>query len=51
VPPGFRYYAEHGREQCPVRPVQVWAARLPRLQDGELVRKLKISAVFHVSLR
>jgi hypothetical protein len=35
--PRFRYHAEQGREQCPVRPVQVQAARLPPLQDGELV--------------
>ena len=33
----FRYHAEQGREQGPVRPVQVRAARLPTLQDGELV--------------
>jgi hypothetical protein len=26
-----------GREECPVRPVQFRAARLPPLQDGELV--------------
>ena len=35
--PRFRYHAEQGREQSPVRPVQVRAARLPPLQDGELV--------------
>ena len=35
--PRFRYHAEQSREQCPVRPVQVRAARLPPLQDGELV--------------
>ena len=33
----FRYHGEQGREQCPVRPVQVRAARLLPLQDGELV--------------
>jgi hypothetical protein len=33
----FRYDAEQGREQGPVRPVQVRAARLMALQDGELV--------------
>jgi hypothetical protein len=33
----FRYNGEQGREQRPVRPVQVRAARLPPLQDGELV--------------
>jgi hypothetical protein len=33
----FRYHAGQGREQCPVRPVQARAARLPPLQDGELV--------------
>ena len=35
--PRFRYHAEQSREQCPVRPVQVRAARLPPLQYGELV--------------
>jgi hypothetical protein len=35
--PRFRYHAEQGREQCPVRPGQVRAAQLPSLQDGELV--------------
>ncbi len=33
----FRYHTEQGREQGPVRPVQLRAARLPPLQDGELV--------------
>jgi hypothetical protein len=33
----FRYHAEQGREQCPVRPGQVRAVRLPPLQDSELV--------------
>jgi hypothetical protein len=33
----FRYHAEQGREQCPVRPVQFRAARLAPLQHGELV--------------
>ena len=37
VAAGFRYHAEQGREECPVRPVQLRAARLPPLQDGELV--------------
>jgi hypothetical protein len=35
--PRFRYHGEQGREQCPVRPVQARAARLPSLRDGELV--------------
>jgi hypothetical protein len=35
--PRFRYHGEQGRVQCPVCPVQVRAARLPPLQDGELV--------------
>ena len=35
--PRFRYHAEQDGEQCPVRPVQVRAARLLPLQDGELV--------------
>jgi hypothetical protein len=34
---GVRYHAEQGREQGPVRPVQLRAARLPPLQDRELV--------------
>jgi hypothetical protein len=33
----FRYHAEQGREQGSVRPVQLRAARLPPLQDGDLV--------------
>jgi hypothetical protein len=49
--PRFRYHAEQGREQCPVRPVHVRAVRLPPLQYGELVRRIKISAVSHASSR
>jgi hypothetical protein len=37
VAAGFRYHAEQGRQECPVRPVQLQAARLLPLQDGELV--------------
>jgi len=37
VATGFGYHAEQGREQGPVRPVQLGAARLPPLQDRELV--------------
>jgi len=33
----FRHHAQQGREQGAVRPVQLRAARLPPLQDGELV--------------
>jgi hypothetical protein len=33
----FGYQAEQGREQGPVCPVQLPAARLPPLQEGELV--------------
>ncbi len=33
----FRYHAEQGREERPVRPVQFRVARLPPLQDGDLV--------------
>jgi hypothetical protein len=33
---GFRYQAEQGRQERPVRPFRFRAARLP-LQDGELV--------------
>jgi len=40
-----------GREEGPVRPVQVRAARLLPLQDGELVAQIKISAVCHTSSR
>jgi hypothetical protein len=35
--PRFGYHAEQSREQCPVRPGQVRAARLPPMQDGELM--------------
>ena len=35
--PRFRYHAEQGREQGPVRPVQLRTARLPPLEYGELV--------------
>jgi S-adenosyl methyltransferase len=35
--PCFRYHAEQGREQGPVRPVEIRAMRTPPLQDGELV--------------
>jgi hypothetical protein len=47
----FGYYAGQGREQGPVRPVQVRATRLPPLQDRSWWRRIKISAVFHVSSR
>jgi hypothetical protein len=33
----FGYHAEQGREQGPVRPVQLRATRLPPLQNRELV--------------
>ena len=33
----FQYHSEQQRDQGPVRPVQVRAARLPTLQDGQLV--------------
>jgi hypothetical protein len=49
--PRFGYHAEQGREQGPVRPVQVRATRLPPLQDRSWWRRIKISAVFHVSSR
>jgi hypothetical protein len=35
--PRCRYHAEQGREQGPVRPVQLRPARLPPLDYGELV--------------
>src|SRR5438094_615064 len=35
--PRFRYDAEQGSEQSPVRPVQLRPPRLPALQHGELV--------------
>jgi hypothetical protein len=37
VAASFRYHAEQCREQGPVRAVQLRAARLPLLQDRELV--------------
>jgi hypothetical protein len=37
VAAGVGYHGQQGREQGPVRPVQLRAARLPLLQDGELV--------------
>jgi len=37
VAPRFRYHAEQGRQECPVCPVQVRAAWLLPLQDGDLV--------------
>jgi hypothetical protein len=37
VAAGFRDHGEQGSQQCPVRPVQVRAARLLPPQDGELV--------------
>jgi len=49
--PRCGYHAERRREQGPVRPGQVRAARLPPLQDGELVAQDQISAVCHVSSR
>src|SRR6266487_2952098 len=36
-PPRFRYYAEQGSEQGPVRPVQLRPPRLPTLQHADLV--------------
>src|SRR6266571_8924104 len=35
--PRFRYYAEQGSEQGPVRPVQLRPPRLPTLQHADLV--------------
>jgi len=37
VAASFRYHADQGREQGPVRPAQLRAVRLPPLQDGDLV--------------
>jgi hypothetical protein len=37
VAAGFRYHGEQGRYECPVCPVQLRAARLLSLQNGELV--------------
>jgi len=37
VAAGFRYQAEQSRQECPVCPVQVRAAWLLPVQDGELV--------------
>ena len=47
----FRYHAEQGREQGPVRPVQVRATCLPLLQDCELVAQDQDLRGFHVSSR
>jgi hypothetical protein len=33
----FRYHAEQGHQQGPIRPVQLRPARLPPLQHGELM--------------
>ena len=48
---GFRYHAEQSRQECPVRPVQLRAARLLPLQDGELMAQEQDLAVFHASSR
>ena len=45
----FRYNAEQGREQCPVRRVQLQAVRMPRCITESWWRKIKISEVFHAS--
>jgi hypothetical protein len=37
VPPRFGYHAEQGREQGPIRPVELHPARLLPLQYGELM--------------
>jgi hypothetical protein len=37
LPARFRYQAEQGRDQGPICPVQLQTARLPPLQDGDLV--------------
>jgi hypothetical protein len=37
VAAGFRYHAEQGRQECPVRPVQLRAAQLLPLLDGDLM--------------
>lgn len=34
----FGHHAEQGRYECPLRPVQLRAARLPPLQDGEMAQ-------------
>jgi len=47
----LRYHAEQGREQGPVCPVQLRAVLLLPLQDGELVARIRISAIFHASSR
>jgi hypothetical protein len=49
--PGFRYHAEQGRQECPVRPVRLRAARLLPLQDGELVAQDQDLCGLHVSSR
>ena len=47
----FGYHAEQGREQCPVRPVQVRAARLLPLQHGELMVQDQDLCGLHASSR
>jgi hypothetical protein len=37
LPARFRYQAEQGRDQGPICPVQLQTARLPPLQNGDLV--------------
>jgi hypothetical protein len=40
VAAGFRYHGEQGREQGPVRPGQLRAARLPPLQDPDTAARM-----------
>ena len=47
---GFRYHAERDRQECPVRPVQLRAARLLPLQDGELRVSHRFQEVQRVDL-
>ena len=50
--PRFRYHAEQGREQGPVRPVQQLGRRgCRRCRTASWWRRIKISAVFHASSR
>jgi hypothetical protein len=51
VAAGFRYHAEQGSEQGPVRPVEPRAAQLLPSQDLSWWCRIKISAVCHVSSR
>ena len=51
VAAGFRYHAEQGRQECPVRPAQLRRRGCCRCGTASWWRRIKISTVFHVSSR